>query len=63
VVVLEDLLQTETMWRDLLKSSKYDSHKIVEIFPKECVQFMSAYEKGFFPKPCESKRRKSVRGS
>ena len=63
ISALEDLLQTETVWRDLIKSSKYNSHKITEIFPHESTQFKFAYKKGFFPKSMDKGPRKSVRGS
>ena len=64
VAELNDLLQTETMWKDLVKTSKFNSMKIVEIFPEESAQFEKAFNKGFLIQPTDSsvvqKNRKGV---
>jgi hypothetical protein len=61
---LEELLQTETRWKDLVRSSKYDSEKIREIFPEETEQFKELYFSSFVPQPQDKKdRQKQMRGS
>ena len=54
VAELNDLLQTETMWKDLVKSSKYNSLKILEIFPEESEQFKKAFNRGFLTQSTDS---------
>lgn len=36
------------MQKNLVKYSKFNSQKILEIFPIESIQFFTAYTKGFF---------------
>lgn len=60
---VDDLLQTESMWKTLIKSSKFDSQKILEIFPEEAKQFLFLYNKGFYHKDTDNQREKNMRGS
>ena len=60
---VDDLLQTESMWKTLIKSSKFDSQKILEIFPDEAKQFVFLYEEGFYHKDTDNNRLKNMKGS
>lgn len=60
---LESLLEIESHWKDLVKSSKYDMSKIESIFPKELDQFVKIFNKGFYPPEGATNRKKAVYSS
>ena len=60
---LDSVLEVESHWKDLVKSSKYDTSKIESIFPKELDQFVKLFNKGFFPPEGSTNRKKSVYSS
>ena len=61
---LEELLQTETRWKDLVKRSKFNTTKIKEIFPIETEEFKNLYSETFLVQPEDlTNRRKEIRGS
>ena len=60
---LESLLEIESHWKDLVKSSKYDMSKIEAIFPKELDQFVKIFNKGFYPPEGTTTRKKAVYSS
>lgn len=57
---LESLLEVESLWKDLVKSSKYDMSKIESIFPKELDQFVKIFNKGFYPPEDVTNRKRAV---
>lgn len=61
---LGELLQTETRWRDLVRTSKFDTTKIKEIFPEKTEHFQKLYFKTFFPQLEDTtSRQRNMRGS
>jgi hypothetical protein len=60
---LDSLLEIESHWKDLVRSSKYDMSKIESIFPKELDQFIKIFNKGFYPPEGSTNRRKSIYSS
>ena len=60
---LDSLLEIESHWKDLVKSSKYDMSKIESIFPKELDQFVKIFNKGFYPPEGTTSRKKAVYSS
>ena len=60
---LDDLLETESLWKDLIKSSKYNSAKIASIFPTELEQFNTIFNDKFYPPEKITKRSKVKYGS
>ena len=53
---LDSLLERETLWKDLVKGSKYDPTKIKEIFEEGFNQFTSIFNRQFFPQLGEHKK-------
>lgn len=60
---LDDLLETESLWKDLIKSSKYNTAKIASIFPLELEQFTTIFKDKFYPPENITKRARVKYGS
>ena len=60
---LTSLLEMESRWKDLVKSSKYNSTKISSIFPTELRQFKAIFKERFYPPKNSTLRSKSKYGS
>lgn len=60
---LDTLLEVESLWKDLIKSSKYDASKIQSIFPEEMKQFVMIFNKSFYPPEDTTNRKKAMYSS
>lgn len=57
---LDSLLEVESLWKDLIKSSKYDASKIKSIFPEEMKHFVRIFNKSFYPPEDTTNRKKKM---
>ena len=60
---LDELLQSECVWKDMVKTSKYNNKKVELLFPNELEQFKSEFSLRFFAEKTMTKRKASNFGS